>query len=94
MQLETITVKVTQENIDEAHGPDLGWDVLKRAFADAGYPDAHIGITSVWLNGWQGKRFAALPFEVIKFRRNVTLGFSVEPFFFDLDVKEVQGVRS
>jgi hypothetical protein len=94
MHLATVTVKVTQENIDKAVGPDPAYQILKASLAEAGFPAAEFGITAVWLDGVKGARFAALPKEVLRFKIKVNNAVAPpEPFFFDLDVRRVEGME-
>jgi len=93
MTIASITVKVSQENIDRAVGPDLAYQILKLALDEAGYPNAELGVTTIWLNGINGCFYATMPPVVMRFKNALARGFAPEPFFFDLDVKQIEGLR-
>jgi len=85
-----LRIIVTQEHIDKGRAcPIRHGCPLKMAFAAAGFPDASVGITSVWLDGISGDRFVALTAHAEKFVRAFDHGLPVQPFSFDVDVKEV-----
>ena len=87
---EPLLVEVTEKHIEHAEG---GAHALLRALVDKGFPNPSVGVTTVWVDGIFGDRFAALPQEFHKFRNAIANGLPVKPITFALDVKEVEGVH-
>ena len=86
---ETLLVEVAERHLENAEG---GAHALVRALIDKGFPNPSVGVTTVWLDGVFGDRFAALPQSFQKFRVAIANGLPVKPITFALDVKLVEGV--
>ena len=87
---DPIRVEVTPEHIKNGVPDSSESCALALAFKSAGFPKARVGITSVWLEGFEGNRFATLPRSAEKFAQRFDDGAPVAPFSFEIDdVREV-----
>lgn len=91
---DTVRVNVTTRHIDQGDPCNVGFCALVLAIRDAGFPFATVGIETVWLDGYEGSRYAVLPPEAISFRARFDTGRPVSPIAFDLDARQVEGVRA
>jgi len=89
--MKTVNFKVSKEVIQEARlDMDASLDVctrcmLARTIREAGYPDAAVFLTTVWLDGTQKTEVKLSP-RAIEQRKRFDQGKPIQPFYFRLRV--------
>jgi len=90
---DPIRVNVTARHIDQGNPCQPEGCAIQQALADAGFPNATVGPTTVWLDGYGGLQYAPLPQEAVLWRAHFDIGRPVQPFAFDLELRDVEGVH-